>query len=94
MVVCAGIALHGLDATFVRSWVLVTLIGASPGRSSPTGRRFIATPARQTSWRGAAAANVTYFLKVDARHRSRMAEVENYVTSTNSSLAREIESLR
>ena len=97
--VCAGISEYtGWDVTLVRiGLVLVTVLGAFPWTliaygatafvARDRGARRDAPPARvKTS---------TYDLKQSMRDVDRrMAEVEQYVTAGNSSLAREIESLR
>jgi phage shock protein C len=100
--VCSGIARHmGWDPTFVRvGLVLVTLIGAFPwtliaygaaaflGKSRPAADYGDEAPGR-------VARTSTYELNRSMRDIDRrMAEVETYVTAQNSSLAREIESLR
>ena len=100
--VCAGIARHmGWDPTFVRvGVVLVTLLGAFPwtliaygvaamiGKNRPVGAYDEEAPVRL-------ARTSTYELNRSMRDIDRrMAEVETYVTAQNTSLAREIESLR
>ena len=99
--VCAGLANHmGWDVTFVRvGMVLLTLVtfpwgllgyGAAAliGKSRPLGRYEEDAPA-------AAGRTSTYELNRSMRDIDRrMAEVETYVTTQNSGLAREIESLR
>jgi phage shock protein C len=99
--VCAGIADHmGWDPTFVRiGVVLLTLLtfpwalfayGAAAliGKNRPLGRYGEDRPAR-------VARTSTYELNRSMRDIDRrMAEVETYVTTQNSGLAREIESLR
>lgn len=98
--VCSGIANYfGWDVTFVRiGAVVVTLLGAAPwtfvayalagwlakdkGLSDPTAN----TGSQRFSTKD-------FHLNMRDIDR-RMAEVETYVTSSNGSLAREIEELR
>ena len=97
--VCAGIADYtGWDVTLVRvGLVLITLLGLFPWTliaygvagfvAKDRGARPDAAPARIKS--------STYRLNRSMRDIDRrMAEVEQYVTTSNSPLAREIESLR
>ncbi|HYN45064.1 MAG TPA: PspC domain-containing protein [Allosphingosinicella sp.] len=95
--VCAGIANHmGWDATIVRiGLVVVTVMGGFPWTLIAYGVAFMVgkprghgvyAPARSQS-------------REESRERMRsldlrMQAVETYVTSSNSSLAREIEQLR
>lgn len=98
--VCSGIANHmNWDPTFVRvAMVLLTLItfpwalvgygaAAMIGKKRPAGYgEEPSAPALRTS---------TYEMSRSMRDIDRrMAEVETYVTAQNTSLAREIESLR
>lgn len=99
--VCAGIANHmGWDPTIVRiALVVVTVMGGFPWTLIAYGVAFMVgkprghvgyAPARTTS------RNVS---REESRERMRnldlrMQAVETYVTSSNSSLAREIEQLR
>ena len=97
--VCAGIARYmGWDVTLVRvGVVLVTLIGAFPWTLLAYGATaLIAKPARRGDVDEPVRTRLsTYEVKNSMRDIDRrMAEVETYVSSTNSSLAREIESLR
>jgi phage shock protein C len=100
--VCAGIARHmGWDATFVRvglvlsmfvlpPWPLVAYVVAGlVGKAGPMDRfGEDEAPVR-------VARTSTYELNRSMRDIDRrMAEVETYVTAQNTSLAREIESLR
>jgi phage shock protein C len=95
--VCAGIANHtGVDVTLVRAgFIIVTLMGGWPwtlvayGIAAFAGRR----PARS----GGSYNRLATREESQDRLRSldlRMQAVETYVTSSNSSLAREIEELR
>jgi phage shock protein C len=102
MGVCAGIANYfNIDATIVRvAAVVVTLMGAAPwtfiayllagwlAKPAPRGR-YVEEDIR--SLRG----HSTYDLNHSMRDIDRrMAEVESYVTSSNTRLAREIEELK
>jgi phage shock protein C len=101
MGVCAGLADYlGVDATFVRiGAVVVTLLGAFPwtliaygvaawfGRAKPVAAS-IADDIR--TLRGSARDYRSSMRDIDLR----LAEVETYVTSSNSRLSREIEELR
>lgn len=95
--VCAGIANHsGIDATVVRiALVLVTLLGAFPWTVIAY---FVAALVGQPR-RGSGYAPNRIAVREEARERMRnldlrMQAIETYVTSSNSSLAREIEELR
>jgi phage shock protein C len=98
--VCAGIADYtGWDVTLVRvGLVLVTLLGLFPWTliaygvagfvAKDRGARPDAPPARV---KGASTHELNRSMRDIDR---RMAEVEQYVTTSNTSLAREIEQLR
>lgn len=102
MGVCSGIANYtGIDATIVRiALVVVTLLGAFPwtliaygvaawaAKPMPIGA-YAAEDIR--ALRGTSTAEMRDSMRDIDR---RMAEVETYVTSSNSRLAREIEELR
>ncbi len=102
MGVCAGIANHfNIDATIVRiGLVLVTLMGAAPwtliaylvagwvAKPAPRGR-YVEEDIR--TLRGGSTYDVAHSMRDIDR---RMAEVETYVTSSNTRLAREIEELK
>lgn len=108
--VCAGIARHmGWDPTFVRvGIVLVTLLGAFPWTLIAYGAAALIAKNRPAPGYGEAYGEAhgeetparvsrisTYELNRSMRDIDRrMAEVETYVTSANSGLAREIDSLR
>ena len=100
--VCAGLANYfNIDATFVRiGAVLVTLLGAFPWTVIAYFiAAWVAKPARSGGDHGLESASTprtsTYDLHNNMRDIDRrMAEVEHYVTSSNSSLASEIEKLR
>ena len=101
MGVCAGIANYtGVDATFVRvAAVVVTLLGAFPWTLiAYVAAGLLAKPKRQRSIddvEAAAPRLSTYEVRSQMRDIDRrMAEVETYVTSQNTNLAREIEELR
>jgi len=101
MGVCAGIAEYtGWDATLIRvAAVLVTLLGAFPwtliayfaaaliAKNAPDG---------EGSARGNARVSTSTAEMRDSMRAIdyRMAEVESFVTSSNNSLAQEIDSLR
>ena len=98
--VCAGIANHmGWDATFVRVGMVILTLATFPwaliaygaaamiGKNRPIGDEGHSSPR--------VARTSTYELNRSMRDIDRrMAEVETYVTGQNTSLAREIESLR
>ena len=101
MGVCAGLANYtGVDATFVRvAAVLVTLLGAFPWTLiAYVAAGLLAKPKRHRSIDELEAATPrpsTYEVRTQMRDIDRrMAEVESYVTSQNTNLAREIEELR
>lgn len=94
--VCAGIANHtGIDATVIRiGLVVLTLLGAAPWTLIAYGVAFLIGKPR--AHQGYAPARVS---REESRERMRnldlrMQAIETYVTSSNSSLAREIEELR
>jgi phage shock protein C len=104
MGVCSGIADYtGVDATWIRiGAVVATLLGAFPwtllaygvtawlAQPRPSGAYNVYDP--RSAGRARASA---YDLRMNMRDIDRrMAEVETYVTTDNSSLAREIEQLR
>jgi phage shock protein C len=101
MGVCSGIANYiGVDATFVRiAAVVLTVIGGFPWTViAYVAAGFVAKPNRMGF---ADMENIggrrpsTYELRTSMRDIDRrMAEVESYVTQSNSRLAREIEELR
>lgn len=107
--VCAGIAEYtGIDVTWVRvSAVLVTLLGAFPwtliaywitawvAKEQPYGLYDDAEDAK--FWQGVRQSPARSTRDVRSRLRDidrRMADVETYYTSRNSSLSNEIDSLR
>jgi phage shock protein C len=101
MGVCAGIGDYtGIDATFVRiAAVVLTLLGAFPWTLVAYGAAaWLAKPKAAGSYALDAAPSPrasTYDVRTSMREIDRrMAEVETYVTSQNSRLAREIEELR
>jgi phage shock protein C len=103
--VCSGIArTMGWDATLVRIGVVaLTLIGGFPwtviayllaGWLAPKARREFSHDPRFDLERPVSGASV-YDVRSNMRDIDRrLASVESYVTTTNSSLAREIEELR
>jgi phage shock protein C len=101
MGVCAGIANYlGVDATLVRvAAVVVTLIGAFPWTLIAYGVAAWAAKPQPYAYTEADDIRTLRGSTSDLRSSMRdidrrMAEVETYVTSSNSSLAREIEELR
>ena len=109
MGVCAGIADYtGVDVTLVRiGTVLLTILGSGmtiiaylvTGWIAPHKPRELAqeTPEQAKFWQGVRASPTRTVRDVRSRFREidrRLAEVETYVTSSNSRLAREIEQLR
>ena len=109
MGVCAGIADYtGVDVTLVRvGTVLLTVLGSGMtiiaylvvGWIAPTKPRELRdeTPEQTKFWQGVRASPARTVRDVRSRFRDidrRLAEVETYVTSSNSRLAREIEQLR
>jgi phage shock protein C len=109
MGVCAGIADYtGVDVTLVRvGTVLLTVLGSGMtiiayfvvGWIAPKKPRELRdeTPEQTKFWQGVRASPARTVRDVRSRFRDidrRLAEVETYVTSSNSRLAREIEQLR
>ena len=96
--VCSGIGKYfGVDPTFVRiGAVMVTLLGAFPWTLIAYGlAAWLAKPATALAYEGDSRRTSTKDLRLNMRDIDRrMAEVEQYVTSSNSSLASEIEKLR
>jgi len=109
MGVCAGIADYtGVDVTLVRiGTVLLTVLGSGMtiiaylivGWIAPKKPRELVqeTPEQAKFWQGVRASPARTVRDVRSRFRDidrRLADVETYVTSSNSRLAREIEQLR
>lgn len=109
MGVCAGIADYtGVDVTVVRiGTVLLTILGSgmtiiaylAVGWIAPKKPRELRdeTPEQTKFWQGVRASPARTVRDVRSRFRDidrRLGEVETYVTSSNSRLAREIEQLR
>jgi phage shock protein C len=107
--VCAGIADYtGVDVTLVRiGTVLLTILGSgmtiiayfAAGWIAPRKPRELSqeTPEQTKFWQGVRASPTRTVRDVRSRFREldrRLGEVETYVTSSNSRLAREIEELR
>lgn len=108
--VCAGIADYtGVDVTIIRiGLVILTFVGGFPWTliaywltawMAPVKPREMAneTPEQTKFWQGVRASPARTVRDVRSRFREidrRLAEVETYVTSSNSRLAREIEQLR
>jgi phage shock protein C len=107
--VCAGIADYtGVDVTLVRiGTILLTILGSGmtiiayfvAGWIAPSKPRELSqeTPEQTKFWQGVRASPARTVRDVRSRFREidrRLADVETYVTSTNSRLAREIEQLR
>ena len=108
--VCAGIADYtGIDTTVVRiGLVVLTLLGGFPWTliaywvaawMAPVKPRELQdqNPEDVKFWQGVRAAPGRTVRDVRSRFRDidrRLADVETYVTSSNSQLSREIESLR
>ena len=107
--VCAGIADYtGLDVTLIRiGTVLLTVLGSGmtviayliAAWLAPTKPRDFAheSPEQTKFWQGVRASPARTVRDVRSRFRDidrRLADVETYVTSSNSRLAREIEQLR
>ena len=109
MGVCAGISDYtGVDVTLVRiGMVLLALLGQGIGIIAYFVVGWIApkkprelrdeTPEQTKFWQGVRASPARTVRDVRSRFRDidrRLGEVETYVTSSNSRLAREIEQLR
>jgi phage shock protein C len=108
--VCAGIADYtGIDVTVIRiGLVILTFIGGFPWTliaywvaawMAPARPRELSyeTPEQAKFWQGVRASPQRTVRDVRSRFRDidrRLADVEAYVTSSNSRLAREIEQLR
>ena len=94
--VCAGIAdMAGIDATFVRvGFVLATLFGFPWVLIAYGVLALVGQPKREDGHRLARAASREEALERTRAMDLRMQAIETYVTSSNSSLAREIEELR
>ena len=108
--VCAGIADYtGMDVTLVRiGIVLLTILGGFPwtliaywiiAAMAPKKplELYEQDPAQQKFWQGVRANPRRTARDVRSRFREldrRLADVETYVTSSNTRLAREIEQLR
>ena len=91
--VCSGLGKYlGIDATIVRlGAVVVTLLGGFPWTFIAYG--VAAWLAKPEGWRSGSKAAVRAGSEPDESDRRRI-EVETYVASPNSNLAREIDSLR
>lgn len=101
MGVCSGIANYtGIDATWIRvGAVVVTLLGAFPWTVLAYGlAAWLAKPMPANAYRAMDIKGTrisAHDMRMSMRDIDRrMADVETYVTTTNSSLAREIEELR
>ncbi len=101
MGVCAGIADYfNIDATLVRvAAVVVTLLGAFPWTLIAYAAAALIAKPKPIGHYEAADYSMLASSSSDVRERMRdidrrMADVETYVTSPNSRLAREIEELR
>ena len=107
--VCAGIADYtGVDVTLVRiGTILLTILGSGmtiiayfvAAWVAPNKPRELAeeSPEQTKFWQGVRASPARTVRDVASRFRDidrRLADVETYVTSSNSRLAREIEQLR
>lgn len=108
--VCAGIADYtGVDVTIIRiGLVILTFVGGFPWTliaywltawMAPVKPHEMVneTPEQTKFWQGVRASPARTVRDVRSRFREidrRLAEVETYVTSSNSRLAREIEQLR
>jgi len=109
MGVCAGIADYtGIDVSIIRiAMVLGTILGSgaliivyiAAGLIAPPKPRELAYETREDAkfWQGVRASPRRTVRDVRSKFRDidrRLADVETYVTSANSSLSREIEKLR
>jgi phage shock protein C len=108
--VCAGIADYtGIDVTFVRvGWVLLTVMGGAPwtfiaywiiAHVTPDkpGELRQEAPEKNKFWQSVRSSPRRTIRDVRSRFRDidrRLADVETYITSSHSKLAREIEQLR
>jgi phage shock protein C len=99
--VCAGIGNRiGVDATFVRvAFVLAAIVVTLKWTLAAYGVLFLVGKARTYAGRVPARAATRTVSRAEQRERMRnldlrMQAIETYVTSSNSSLAREIEDLR
>jgi phage shock protein C len=107
--VCAGIADYtGLDVTLIRiGFALLTLFGQGTPLVAYLVAAWLApkkpsefaseSPEQAKFWQGVRASPARTVRDVRSRFRDidrRLADVETYVTSSNSRLAREIEQLR
>ncbi|HYG48392.1 MAG TPA: envelope stress response membrane protein PspC [Allosphingosinicella sp.] len=108
--VCSGIADYtGVDVTIIRiGLVILTFVGGFPWTliaylltawMAPVKPQAMVneTPEQTKFWQGVRASPARTVRDVRSRFREidrRLAEVETYVTSSNSRLAREIEQLR
>ena len=99
--VCSGLANYfGVDATFVRvGAVVITLLGAFPWTLIAYGVAAWAAKPKRNDWGDMAAVAAprtsTKDLNLNVRDIDRrLAEVDQYVASSNNSLASEIEKLR
>ncbi|HEX8448448.1 MAG TPA: PspC domain-containing protein [Allosphingosinicella sp.] len=99
--VCSGIADHmNWDATFVRVAMVVLILATFPWALIGYGAAAMIGKKRPEGGYGEAALDRPLRTSTFEMNRSmrdidrRMAEVETYVTAQNTSLAREIESLR
>lgn len=94
--VCSGIADYtGLNATFLRiGAIVVTILGAFPWTFLAYG--VAAWLAKPEGWRSQVGSRRASLRNVETREDldRRLAEVDSYVAGSNSSLAREIDSLR
>ena len=110
MGVCAGIADYtGVDVTIIRiGLVVLTLLGGAPwtviayfiaGWMAPDKPSELAmeTPEQAKFWQGVRTSPRRTIRDIRSRFRDidrRLADVETYVTSSNTRLAREIDQLR
>ena len=100
--VCSGLANYtGIDATFIRvGAVVVTLLGAFPWTFIAYGlAAWLGKPVQRHNDMATGAGHTprTSARDITSNMRDidrRLADVESYVTTTNTSLAREIENLR